>query len=157
MRRPAALYDIRRLLRAQLPYWSLSDLTLPPKVDPAAHGPAPRGPSPPIPPYPLIPAQKIPLSTGTGTPWVSIRIVIEQLPLQAAQRVQVARTPEALRQRHRHRILAAVQGQQRALRPQGQHRPQAAGQIRKLCLQQVADVIQCSRSTHDHTRVLWCL
>ncbi len=66
MRRPAALYDIRRLLRAQLPYWSLSDLTLPPKVDPAAHGPAPRGPSPPIPPYPLIPAQKIPLSTSWG-------------------------------------------------------------------------------------------
>ena len=54
--------------------------------------------------------------------------------------MRVARTPEAQRQRHSDRILAAVQTQQRALHPQGQHRPQAAGQMRKLGLQQVPDV-----------------
>ena len=90
-----------------------------------------------------------------GTPGVNpIRIVIQQLPLQAAQCVRVAGAPEALRQRQRDRILAAVQAQQRALHPQGQHRPQAAGQMRQLRRQQVTDIIQCSRSTHGHTRVL---
>ncbi len=39
----------------------------------------------------------------------AVDIVIQQLPLQAAQRVRVAGTPEALRQRQGDRILAAVQ------------------------------------------------
>ena len=68
--------------------------------------------------------------------------------------VRVAGTPEALRQRQGDRILAAVQAQQRAFHTQGQHRPQAARQMRQLRCQQVADIIQCSRSTHGHTRVL---
>ena len=49
-------------------------------------------------------------SSWSGTPGVNaIRIVIQQLPLQAAQRVRVAGTPEAVRQRQGHRILTAVQ------------------------------------------------
>ncbi len=91
------------------------------------------------------------------TPRVNaVRIVIPQLPLQTAQRVPVAGTPEAVRQDHGHRILTAVQAQPRALHPQGQHRPQAVGQIRQLRCPQMADVIKCSRSTQGHTWVLWC-
>ena len=68
-----------------------------------------------------------------GTPGINaVGIVIQQLPLPAAQRVRVAGTPEALRQRQGHRILTAVQAQQRALHPQGLHRPQAAWQMRQL-------------------------
>ncbi len=70
----------------------------------------------------------------------AVGIVIQQLPLQAAQRVRVAGTPEAVRQRQRHRILTAVQAQPRALHPQGQHRPQAARQMRQMRCQQVADI-----------------
>ncbi len=93
----------------------------------------------------------------TGTPGVNaIRIVIPQLPLQAAQRVRVGGAPGALRQGQGHRILTAVQAQPRAFHPQSQHRPQVAGQMRQLRCQQVADIIQCSRSTQGHTRVLWC-
>ena len=49
-----------------------------------------------------------------------IRIVIQQLPLPAPQRVRVAGTPEPLCQRQGHRNLAAVQAQPRALPPQDQ-------------------------------------
>ncbi len=97
-------------------------------------------------------------AAGTRRVWTGINaigIVIQQLPLPAAQRVRVAGTPEALRQGQGHRILTAVQAQQRALHPQGQHRPQAVRQLRQLRCQQVADIIQCSRLTHGHTRVLW--
>ena len=87
---------------------------------------------------------------------MAIGIVIQQLPLQAAPRVRVAGTPEAMCQRQGDRILAAVQPQPRALHSQGQHRPQAARQMRELLLQQVADIIQCSRSTQGHTRGLVC-
>ena len=94
--------------------------------------------------------QFLPLPPGLN----AIRIVIQQLPLQAAQRVRVGGAPGAMRQGQGHRILTAVQGQQRAFHPQSQHRPQVAGQIRQLRFQQVAHVIQCGRSMHGHTRGL---
>ncbi len=91
------------------------------------------------------------------TPGVdAIGIVIPQFPLQAAQRVRVARTVEALRQGQGHRILAAVQPQPRALHPQGQHRLQAVGQMRQMLFHQMGYRIQCRGSTQGHTRGLWC-
>ena len=62
-------------------------------------------------------------------------------------------TPEAVRQRQGG-ILAAVQAQQRALHPQGQHRPQAAWQLRQLRLSTRWRISYNARSTHGHTRGL---
>ena len=62
----------------------------------------------------------------------AVRIVIPQFPQQAPHRVRIAGPPGAMRQGQGHRILTAVQGQQRAF------------------------VIQCGRSMHGHTRVLEC-
>ncbi len=72
----------------------------------------------------------------TRTPGIyAVRIVIQQLPQQAPQLVRIAGALGAMRQGQGHRILTAVQGQQRDFHPQGQHRLQVAGQFRQLRFQ----------------------
>ena len=101
--------------------------------------PAPARPWAPPAAHPLQPRGEaaLYLQLLAGTPGINaIRIVIPQLPLQAAQRVRVAGTPEAVRQRQGDRILAAIQLQPRALQSQGQHSLQTVGQMRQLRCQQ---------------------